>query len=87
MRKYVRAIAKARLEAMGIKKVNTVMAMGIKHSKHRKLMRTFIGRKKLDEMRGKFVANWRAVTTGDLAKDAFRAQMGLGKKKKYRIAS
>lgn len=85
-RSAVRFIAKARLEAMGVPHVNEVMGLGMSHMAHRNLQKTFTGRKILDKIREKHIPLWRRVTNGDLAKDGYCAQMGIGKKRKYRVA-
>lgn len=85
-RSMVRSIAKARLEAMGVPHVNKVMGLGLSHTKNRRLQKTFTGRKFLDKIRKDHIPVWRRVTCGSLAKDGYRAQMGIGKKRKYRVA-
>lgn len=85
-RASVRRIAKARLHAMGVPHVNKVMGLGLSQSKNRKLQRTFAGRRLLKKLQDKHIPVWRRVTTGSLATDGFNAQMGIGKKRKYRIA-
>ena len=85
-RSMVRSIAKARLEAMGVPHVNKVMGLGLSHTKNRRLQKTFIGRKLLDRIRKDHIPVWRSVTSGSLANDGYRAQMGIGKKRKYRVA-
>lgn len=85
-RSMVRSIAKARLEAMGVPHVNKVMGLGLSHTKNRRLQKTFTGRKFLDKIHKDHIPVWRRVTGGSLAKDGYRAQMGIGKKRKYRVA-
>lgn len=85
-RSIVRSIAKARLKAMGIPHVNKIMGLGLTHTKNRNLQKTFVGRKLLDKIRENHISVWRRVTSGNLAKEDYRAQMGIGKKRKYFIA-
>lgn len=85
-RSMVRSIAKARLEAMGISHINKVIGLGMSHTKNRRLQRTFRGRKLLDRIHKDHIPVWRLVTSGSLADDGYRAQMGIGKKRKYRVA-
>lgn len=85
-RASVRAIAKARLQAMGVPHVNKVMGLGISNSRNRKLQKTSQGRKLLDKIHKQHIPVWRRVTTGSLAKDGYRAQMGIGRKRRFRVA-
>lgn len=85
-RASVRAIAKARLQAMGVPRVNRVMGLGLSHAKNRKLQRTSQGRKQLAKIQKQHVPVWRRVTTGSLAVDGYRAQMGIGKRRRFRVA-
>lgn len=85
-RSLVRSIAKARLEAMGVPHVNKVMGLGLSHTKNRRLQKTFTGRKLLDRIHKNHIPLWRRVTSGSLAMDGYRAQMGIGKKCKYSVA-
>ena len=85
-RASIRSIAKARLEAMGVPHVNQVMGLDLSNSKNRRMQRTYIGRKQLANIQKKHVPVWRRVTTGSLANEGYRAQMGIGKKRRYRVA-
>lgn len=85
-RSSMRSIAKARLHAMGVPKVNKVMGLGLSNSKNRKMQRTSQGRKRLANIQNKHIPVWRRVTTGSLAREGFMAQMGIGKKRKFRVA-
>lgn len=85
-RSLIRAIAKARLQAMGVPHVNRVMGLGLSHTRNQNMQRTTQGRKLLTKLRKWHVPVWRRVTTGSLAKDGYRAQMGIGKKRRFRIA-
>lgn len=85
-RSLVRSIAKARLKAMGIPHVNKIIGLGMSHTKNCNLQRTFIGRKLLDKIHEDHISVWRRVTSGSLAKAGYRAQMGIGKKRKYLVA-
>lgn len=62
MRKYCRAIAKDRMRALGAGSINTHMGLHISRAKLR------------EELRTKPV--WRRVLWGDVAKDAWYAQVG-----------
>lgn len=85
-RSMVRSIAKARLEAMGVPHVNKVMGLGLSHTKNRRLQKTFTGRKILDRIHKYHIhPAWRRVTSGSLATDGYRAQIGVGKKRKYHV--
>lgn len=86
MRKEMRAIAKARLKAMGVPHVNKVIGMGMSHTMHRNLQKTYSGRKKLAKIQRDHQPVWRRVTTGSLAKDGYNAQMGIGRKRRFRVA-
>ena len=46
-RASVRAIAKARLKAMGVPHVNKVMGLGLSHTRNQNMQRTSQGRKQL----------------------------------------
>lgn len=85
-RSSVRAIAKARLEAMGVPHINKIMGLGLSHTRNRNMQRTRSGRKQLTKLQKSHVPVWRRVTTGSLAKDGYNAQMGIGKKRRYRVA-
>ena len=80
MRKYARQIAKDRLQAMGVGNVNRKMRGKFHLSKGqlRKMMGNTHGRKYMKQLRQEGVANWRRVVYGDLAKEAWMAQMRLG---------
>ena len=86
-RSSIRSIAKARLEAMGVPHVNTIFGLGISPSKARHLNRNLHLRKIFSKIKQ---ANpqplWRRVTTGSLAGEAYKAQMNLPGKKKFKTA-
>jgi hypothetical protein len=82
----MRSIAKARLQAMGVPHVNKVMGLGLSNSKNRRMQRTSQGRKQLANIQKKHIPVWRRVTTGSLAREGFKAQMGIGKKRRFRVA-
>lgn len=82
-RSSVRAIAKARLQAMGVPHVNRVMGLGLSHTRNQNMQRTSQGRKQLAKIQKEHIPVWRRVTTGSLAKDGYRAQMGIGKKRRF----
>jgi hypothetical protein len=82
----MRFIAKSRLHVMGVPMVNTIMGLGLSNSRNRRLQRTRIGRKLLDMLQKRHQPVWRRVTTGSLAKDGYRAQMGIGRKRRFRVA-
>ena len=86
-RSSIRQIAKARLEAMGISKVNTRMGLVMRNSLNRKLQRTSQGQKLLARFQKEHPPLWRQVTTGKLAQAGYNAQMGIGKKRRYRVAA
>lgn len=85
-RAYVRAIAKARLKAMGVPHVNKVMGLGLSHTRNRNMQRTSQGRKQLAKIQKQHQSVWRRVTNGSLAADGYRAQMGIGRKRRFRVA-
>lgn len=85
-RSSMRSIAKARLQAMGVSHVNEVMGLGLSNSKNRRMQRTSQGRKQLANIQKKHIPVWRRVTTGSLAREGFKAQMGIGKKRRFRVA-
>ena len=85
-RSSIRAIAKARLHAMGVPHVNRVMGMGLSHTRNRNMQRTSQGRKQLAAIQKRHIPVWRRVTSGSLAADGYRAQMGIGKKRRFRVA-
>lgn len=80
MRSSIRAIAKARLKAMGVPHVNKVLCLGMSHTQEQNLQRTSQGRKMLSKIQ----KQWRRVTSGRLAKDGYNAQMGIGKRRRFR---
>ena len=68
MRKYYRAIAKARLREMGISNVNRKFSSGFSHAKERELQRKYpelleriLKKRQLTEL-------WRRTLWGDIAK-------------------
>ena len=77
MRKYCRAIAKDRMRALGAGSINTHMGLHISRAKLREAFRC-MGKEKRkllrEELRTKPV--WRRVLWGDVAKDAWYAQVG-----------
>ena len=85
-RSSIRAIAKARLQAMGVPHVNRVMGMGLSHTRNQNMQRTSQGRKQLAAIQKWNIPVWRRVTSGSLAADGYRAQMGIGKKRRFRVA-
>lgn len=85
-RTYVRTIAKARLEAMGISHVNRVMGLGLSHTFNQNMQRTSQGRKQLAKIRKQRQPLWRRVTGGDMSADGYRAQIGIGRKRKLHAA-
>lgn len=85
-RSLVRSIAKARLKAMGVPHVNKVMGMGMSYTMNQNLQRTRRGRQKLMKIQKDHIPVWRRVTTGSLAKDGYNAQMGIGRKRRFRVA-
>ncbi len=85
LRSSIRAIAKARLQAMGISRVNRVMGMRLSHTKNQNMQRTSQGRKLLATIQKQHQPVWRRVMTGSLAKDGYRAQMGIGRKRRFRV--
>lgn len=85
-RASVRAIAKARLKAMGVSHVNKVMGLGLSHTRNQNFQRTRHGRKQLAKIQKQHQPVWRRVTSGSLAADGYRAQMGIGRKRRFRVA-
>ncbi len=84
MRSSIRAIAKARLKAMGVPHVNKVLRLGMSHTQTQNLQRTRQGRKRLSMIQKQHQPLWRRVTSGRLAKDGYNAQMGIGKRRRPR---
>jgi hypothetical protein len=77
MRKYLRNIAKARLRAMGVSKVNRQLGTGLSRNFFRKCQRCHSGRRLLKKLvQSPMVPLWRRVLFGKLAVDGWRAQMG-----------
>ncbi len=87
MRSFIRAIAKARLKAMGVPHVNKVMGLGMSHTSNQNMQRTNRGRKQLAKIQKQHQPVWRRVTSGSLAADGYRAQMGIGRKRRFRVAN
>lgn len=85
-RASVRAIAKARLKAMGVPHVNKVMGLGLSHTRNKNMQRISQGRKQLAKIQKQHPPVWRRVTSGSLAVDGYRAQMGIGRKRRFRVA-
>ena len=81
MRKYKRAIAKARLEAMGIKRSKLGSGIMPRGNRLRKKMLYAHGRRELAKMREEKPAVWVRVTTGNLAKEAEQAQVIAGRRR------
>jgi len=84
MRKYYRSIAKARMKAMGVKPSMLNSGIMPHGGRLRKLERGQSGRKYLQKLREKKVARWRRVLFGDLADDAYKAQIMEGQRIKRR---
>lgn len=84
IRSSIRAIAKARLKAMGVPHVNKVLCLGMSHTQEQNLQRTSQGRKMLSKIQKQCQPLWRRVTSGRLAKDGYNAQMGIGKRRRFR---
>ncbi len=87
MRSFIRAIAKARLKAMGVPHINKVMGLGMAHTSNQNMQRTNRGRKQLAKIQKQHQPVWRRVTSGSLAADGYRAQMGIGGKRRFRVAN
>lgn len=85
-RSSIRAIAKARLKAMDVPHVNKVMGLGLSHTRNQNMQRTSQGRKQLAKIQKAHIPVWQRVTTGSLAKDGYNAQMGIGRKRRFRVA-
>lgn len=85
-RSLIRSIAKARLKAMGVPHVNKIMGLGMSHTMNQNLQRTYTGKRVLEKIHKQHEPIWRRVTSGRLAKDGYRAQMGIGKKRRFRVA-
>ena len=85
-RSSIRTIAKARLKAMGVPHVNKIMGMGLPHTRNQNMQRTSQGRKQLAGLQEIHQPVWRRVTTGSLSGDGYNAQMGIGKKRRFRVA-
>lgn len=85
-RSLIRSIAKARLKAMDVPHVNKIMGLGMSHTMNQNMQRTGTGKRVLEKIHKKHEPIWRRVTSGSLAKDGYRAQMGIGKKRRFRVA-
>lgn len=81
-RSSIRTIAKTRLAAMGVPHVNKILGMRLSHTHNYNLQRTSQGRKRLIALQKEHAPLWRRVTSGSLAKDGYRAQMGLDRKRR-----
>lgn len=84
MRSSIRAVAKARLKAMDVPHVNKVLGLGMCHTHAQNLQRTSQGRKALSKIQKLHQPLWRRVTSGRLAKKGYNAQMGIGKRRRFR---
>ena len=84
MRTYQRQIAKARMAALGIDRINRRMGRKtlISNGSLRRWMKTRRGRRLLDEIREDDQQNWRRILTGDIAEAAERAQIGKQKRRR-----
>ena len=80
LRKYKRAIAKNRLDAMGVKSNYLGNRLMFQGGALRKKMKTAHGQRYLEYLRKKKMPIWRRVLEGDLAKDGLRAQLLRGQK-------
>ena len=85
-RSSVRAIAKARLKAMGVPHVNKVLGLGLSNTKNQNYQRTMQGRKRLAQIQKQHQPLWRRVTSGNLAQDGCNGQMGIGRKRRFAVA-
>ena len=83
-RTSIRAIAKDRLAAMEVPHIGKIMGLGMSHTRNQNLQRTRRGRTWLAKMRVQKAPVWRRVTSGSLTKDGIAAQMGIGKKRRFR---
>ena len=86
-RSSMRAIAKARLQAMGVPHVNKVMGLGLSHTSNQNMQRTQKGRELLKRITKQHEPVWRRVTSGRLSNDGYKAQMGIGRKRRFRVAT
>lgn len=84
MRSSIRAIAEARLKAMGVPHVNKMLCLGMSHTQAQNLQRTSQGRKMLSKIQKQHQPLWRRVTSGRLAREGYNAQMGIGKRRRSR---
>lgn len=84
-RKITRGIAKERLRAMGVKHVNKNLGQGLSQHKNKVYQRTEYGRYLIAKFAKEHPPLWRRVTTGDLAKAGYRAQFGIGPKRRYMV--
>lgn len=78
MRKYYRAIAKDRLRAMGVERINKQMGIHIDNKQLREAFR-HMGKEKKRQLREELLPTkpmWRRVLWGNLKKDAWNAQVG-----------
>ena len=87
MRSYQRQIAKARMAALGIDRINSRMGRKTVFSNGtiRRMMRTARGRQHYAELVEDDTPNWRRILTGDLAEAAEKAQIKKAHKLKRKI--
>ena len=84
MRKYQRAVAKARLKCMGVKSNRLGSGIMPHGNALRKKMKYAHGRKYLAYLRKQKEAVWRRVMFGDLEKEGLKAQILEGQRIKRR---
>ena len=84
-RSIMRSIAKARLHAMEVPKVNKHLGIGMSHMMNRKLHRTNRNKLIFADWQKRHEPIWRRVLNGDLAEAGRNALYGIGKKRRYRI--
>ena len=77
-------VAKARMAALGIDRINRKMGGKIRYSNGtiRRMMRTLCGRRLMGDIRKDDQPNWRRILTGDVSEAAERAQIGKQKRRR-----
>ena len=80
-----RGIAKARLRAMQVPKVNKHLGIDMSHTMNRRLHRTARNKLIFADLQKRHEPIWRRVLNGDLAEAGRNALYGIGKKRRYRV--
>lgn len=80
-----RSMAKARLRAMQVQRVNKHLGMGMCNSMNRRLHRTERNKLIFADLQKRHKPIWRRVLNGDLAEAGRNALYGIGKKRKFMV--